>query len=278
MATITTFITGYCTHQACMAVRGAGGGKICQFPAQCVLIETQGKLWLWDTGYANHFFDAAAEGIYRLYPKVTPVYFQSDDAVICQLNKRNIHPNDLSGMILSHFHADHIAGVKDFEHVPVWASQQGFDHVKHLRGFSAVRQGFLPKLLPENFSQRIQFIENLRQVVLPEALAPFEMGFALPESDEVFLLALEGHARGQVGAFVHTDKGWILLAADAAWSHLNYQGKPPSRLAMLVMDNAKHYHHTLYKLNQLQQKGIAIHLSHEVFGTSVLEHNISAKS
>lgn len=275
MASITTFITGYCTHKACMAVRGASARQICQFPAQCIVIETQGRLWLWDTGYAEHFFDAAADGVYRLYPKVTPVFFHGDDAVIRQLDKRNIRPSDLSGVILSHFHADHIAGVRDFRHVPVWASQRGFENVRRLSGFAAVRQGFLPKLLPEDFHQRVRFIETLRPSALPAALAPFDTGFALPDSEEVFLVPLEGHARGQIGAFVHTEQGWIFLAADAAWSHLNYQGRAPAALAMLVMDSAKRYRDTLGKLSRLQQNGIAIHLSHEVFGTSILEHRIA---
>lgn len=274
MASIRTFIAGFCTHRSCMAVRGSGLG-ICQFPAQCVLISAQDKHWLWDTGYSHHFFDATAYGSYRLYPKITPVYFSENQAMAVQLTALNIHPKDLQGVIISHFHADHIAGLKDFLGVPLIASRQGFDKVRHLTGLSAVRQGFLPDLMPKDSQSRLHFVENFRSVALPDELSPFKMGFALEDSqDEVIFVPLDGHATGQIGAFVLTDTGWILLGADAAWSHHNYLGQPPSALANIVMDSPKHYYGTLAKLKALHDKGIAIHLSHEVYGTSVLTHHI----
>lgn len=274
MATLTTFIAGFCTHKACMAVRGASLTQTCQFPAQCVLIQSQDqdKLWLWDTGYATHFFDASKDGVYRLYPAITPVYFEPDDAIIHQLKKLGIHPSDLSGVIVSHFHTDHIAGLKDFKNTPIWVSKIGYHAIKGLSGLSAVRQGFLPKLIDDSLDSHFNFVENLPKVSLPASLYPFEQVFGL--SDDVLLIYLDGHAKGQLGAFVQTQAGWVLLGADAAWSHLNYQGRPPSYLAMSVMDNAKAYHRTLDKLAILHQNGVAIHLSHEVFGTSILEYSL----
>lgn len=275
MATITTFIAGFCTHKACMAVRGGGFGT-CQFPAQCTLIEVQGKYWLWDTGYSTHFFDATRHGVYRLYPKITPVYFSDNQAMIHQLKALNIHPKDLQGIIISHFHADHIAGLKDFAGTPLIASRQGFDKVKHLKGIFALHQGFLPDLMPADSEHRLCFVEDFKSQPLPQILAPFTSGFVLPDGcDEVIFVLLDGHARGQIGAFVLTEQGWVLLAADAAWSHHNYLGQPPSRLVNAVLDNPKTYHHTLDKLKTLHDKDIPIYLSHEIYGTSILTHLVS---
>ncbi len=276
MATIQTFIAGYCTHKACMAVRGASLSQTCQFPAQCTLINTGDKLWLYDTGYSTHFFDATKHGSYALYPKITPVYFQPPDAMLHQLQKLGIYPNDLAGIIVSHFHGDHISGLKDFAGVPIVASQAGFLAVRHLTNFAAVRQGFLPDVMPSDFTDRVHFAEQLTQTALPNALAPFTHGFLLPDSDDVFLVFLEGHAAGHLGLFLHTNQGWILLAGDSAWSHLNYLGRPPSRLVHPLLSDIKAYYRTLDKLKQLHDKGIAIHVSHEVFGTSILTHTVSA--
>ncbi|UYZ68981.1 hypothetical protein LP090_10495 [Moraxella bovis] len=59
MAKIHFFQAGYCTHPACVAVRGAGFGA-CEFPARVFLLEANGRFWLWDTGYAEHFLPVGA--------------------------------------------------------------------------------------------------------------------------------------------------------------------------------------------------------------------------
>ncbi len=279
MASIQTFIAGYCTHRACMAVRGASLNQICQFPAQCVLITSGDKLWLWDTGYSAHFFDATAHGSYALYPKVTPVFFTPEQAMRAQLAKIGIAKSDLHAIVISHFHADHIAGLKDFDGTPFIASRASVHALRGLKGISAVRQGFLPDVMPDDFGDRVQFIDDFPQVALPSELAPFTHGFTLPDSDDdIYAVLLDGHAAGHIGLFVHTDNGWVLLAGDSAWSHLNYQGRPPSRLVHPLLSNVQAYYRTLDKLQQLHQNGIAIHLSHEVFGTSILEHTLSDAS
>jgi len=163
MAKITLFKAGYCTHLACIAIRGAQA-KTCQFPAQTALIEAHGRYWLWDTGYANHFFDATRVGVYALYPKVTPVYFDSNESMLAQLQAQGLRPQDLSGVILSHFHGDHIAGAKDFAQTPFICSNEGWRKMRPLKGISAVRKGYIPELLPPDFANQTQFIEQFLQI------------------------------------------------------------------------------------------------------------------
>jgi len=103
-------------------------------------------------------------------------------------------------------------------------------------------------------------------VALPAALMPFDRGYLLPGSnDEILLVPLPGHAAGHFGAFVLTDAGWTLLAADAAWSPTSYRElKGPSRLANLLMSDPAAFYRTLEKLNQLWQQGqVDIRLCHE---------------
>lgn len=271
MAKITLFKAGYCTHLACIAIRGATA-KTCQFPAQTVLIEANHRYWLWDTGYANHFYDATRSGVYALYPKITPVYFETNEAIYQQLKAQGLSPKDLSGVILSHFHGDHIAGVKDFPQVPLICSGKGWQKMRSLKGLSAVRKGYIPTLLPNDFEQRTQFVETFLQIELPAILSPFKKGYVLPESNqEVIFVPLEGHAAGQIGAFVQTEEGWVLLAADAAWSKANFRGQPPSRLANLIMDDSRAFYQTLEKLSALDRNGISIILSHEPVDGSILD-------
>jgi glyoxylase-like metal-dependent hydrolase (beta-lactamase superfamily II) len=265
MASITTFEVGYCTHIACMALRGAGW-RVCKFPSRAYLLQVGDRRWLWDTGYANYFEQYTRSGLFSLYRKVTPVYLQPHESLVAQLRAAGYAVGDIDGLILSHFHADHIAGLRDFTGVQFICSGDGWQRTRALRGFSALRQAFIPGLIPDSFESTVQFMEGFSSISLPEQLAPFVQGYALPGSEgQIILLPLPGHAAGHIGAFILTDNGWTLLASDAAWSPLSYQQlRGPSVLANLLMDNSGDYYATLGHLNQLWAAGqVDIRLCHE---------------
>ena len=265
MATLTVFEAGYCTHTACVALRGAGL-RTCAFPARAWLIEAAGRRWLWDTGYASHFHDHTRSGLFAIYRKVTPVYFDTSESMAAQLAQQGVRPADLDGLIVSHFHGDHVAGLRDFPGVPVICSGEGWMHLRALRGISALRRAFVPGLIPEDFETRTRFVEQFEQVALPPELAPFTSAWALPDSNgDVLLVPLPGHAAGHLGAFVRTQEGWVLLAADAAWSPLSYRElRGPSVLAYSIMEDRHAYFDTLRKLHALDAGGhVRILLTHE---------------
>lgn len=265
MAKITTFEAGYCTHIACMAQKGAGL-RVCKFPARAWLIEVGTQRWLWDTGYAHYFHQYTQSGIFKLYQKITPVYLNQGESLKEQFHSLGLDLASIQHVILSHFHGDHIAGLRDFPHSSFICSGEGWQQTRSLRGFSALKQGFVPDLIPDDFEQRLTYLESFATCQLPEMLLPFTTGYILPHSQkQVILVPLPGHAVGHIGAFVLTDDGWTLLASDAAWSPANYKElKGPSRLATIIMSDSTAYYQTLHKLNQLSHNTqVTIRLSHE---------------
>ena len=116
MAKITVFETGWCTHIGCIALKGAGL-KVCKFPARAWLLEVGEKRWLWDSGYSSWFEHYTQSGVFRLYRQVTPVHFEPQQALVRQLSAHGLAAKDIDAIILSHFHADHIAGLRDFPDV-----------------------------------------------------------------------------------------------------------------------------------------------------------------
>lgn len=265
MARITTFEAGYCTHIACMALKGAGW-KVCKFPARSWLLSVGDQHWLWDTGYAEWFERATRQGVFHLYRRITPVHFDPREAMVAQLAAIGLRPGDLQAVLLSHFHGDHMAGLKDFPGTPIGCSQQGWLQTRHLQGVAALRQAFVPDLVPTDIDTRLRFFEQFPQVALDPVLQPFTQGYALPGSQgDIVLVPLPGHAAGHFGAFVRSETGWVLLASDAAWSPTSYQElRGPSALAQVVMDHPPAYYQTLHQLHQLWRSGGAeIRLSHE---------------
>lgn len=251
-----------------MAEKGAGFA-LRRFPARAHLIAVKGRLWVWDTGYSNHFTEHAGKGVFRIYSTFVPACFDKREFLVAQLARQGVGRADITGVILSHFHGDHIAGARDFPDVSFYCSGAGWNALKNVSGFRALRQGFVPGLLPNDFERRVRFVETFGRCRLPADLAPFTCGWELPESGgEVFLVDLPGHAKGHIGAFVLTESGWVMLAGDAAWTSRNYTAqREPAAPARIVMDDYGRYVHTLDLLRQTHEKGVVkIVLCHEEAG------------
>lgn len=264
MASITTFRVGHCTHPSCMVLKGSGLASRC-FPSRAYLIETRAGLYLWDTGYAEHFRAATRKGVYRLYAWVTPISFDAHESLPGQLRAHGVAPKDIHTLLLSHFHADHIAGMRDFPSARLMCSQVGWEAVRGLSGFAAVRQAFVPELLPDDISDRLGFVESVPETALPAALHPFTHGRDVSGTGEIYIVALPGHAVGHIGAFVLQDSGWTLLASDAAWVPESFQQlRGPSELSFIIQHQRAPYYDTLQRLHQLHQSGQAqIRITHE---------------
>jgi glyoxylase-like metal-dependent hydrolase (beta-lactamase superfamily II) len=247
-----------------MVLKGSGFKSRC-FPSRAYLIETRNGFLLWDTGYADHFRDATAKGVYRLYAMVTPVSLDAHESLQGQLRAFGVQPSEIDTLILSHFHGDHVAGMRDFPAARLLSSAAAWESVRRLSGFSAVREGFLPALLPPDIAERLTFVDSLPSAPLPGALQPFTHGRDVSGSGEVFVVDLPGHVAGHLGAFVLEEKGWTLLATDAAWVPESYQQlRGPSELTFLIQHNRAQYYETLGKLHALHRSGNAsIRITHE---------------
>jgi glyoxylase-like metal-dependent hydrolase (beta-lactamase superfamily II) len=264
MAKVRAFEVGYCTHPACMAIKGAGLKSRC-FPSRAYLLETRSGLYLWDTGYASHLLDAA-RGLYRLYPLVTPIHLEERHSLIGQLAREGIGRRDVVGIVVSHFHADHIAGLRDFPQARVICDALAWGSIQGLSGWRALRKAFLPPLIPRDMSARLTFAQELPKKALPSELGLFDTGWDLTGDGEIYLVPLPGHAAGHIGAFVQVDKGWILLASDAAWAPEGFIDlRGPAEVSFLIQDSRAAYYATLRKLQLLHRKGTAdICLTHQL--------------
>lgn len=247
-----------------MVLKGSGLQSRC-FPSRAYLIESSAGLWLWDTGYASRFGAAVSTGIYQLYGWVTPVHFDQRESLHGQLRAAGVNPGDIDTLVLSHFHADHIAGMRDFPGARVLCAASGWNAVRKLSGFGAVRQAFVPELMAPDIEARIAFVEAWPETPLPAALHPFTTGRNVGGNGDIHIVELPGHAVGHLGAFIREDHGWTLLASDSAWVPESYQQlRGPSELSFLIQHSRAAYYATLARLHALHKSGnAAIRITHE---------------
>jgi glyoxylase-like metal-dependent hydrolase (beta-lactamase superfamily II) len=191
-------------------------------------------------------FDATEQWPYSLYRRATPLYIHRDLAVINQLPRLGLGVGDIQRVLLSHFHADHLAGLRDFPAAEVLAPRAAFEDVAARHGISALRRAFLPALLPDDFASRATLLADFTGRVLPH-LGPTHDIFG---DGSLLLVQLPGHARGQQGLLANTDRGQMLFAADSCWVTRSIrEGRPPSRLANVIADSPNALQVTIGRLH-----------------------------
>ena len=269
---VETMRSGSCRHIECMAVRG-GSFKPVSFPALFTLIEhpKHGPI-LFDTGYASQALNAMGQLPNKLYKWLLPIDLGTGEAACTQLQNQGISPNDIRIVVISHFHVDHIAGLGDFPKATYVATKSAWESVRHLSGWSALRNGFFPSIIPSDFNERLRIVESYEKRPMAPELSPFSLGYDLCGDGTVMAIELPGHACGQLGLCAQATGGqWTLLAADSCWLSRAFRDRlMPNPIAQLLLENREAYRETLNNLHMLYQsnKNIRIVPSHcaEAFG------------
>jgi glyoxylase-like metal-dependent hydrolase (beta-lactamase superfamily II) len=241
---------GYCMHPEAMTRRGAGW-KPCRFPGGFALLRhaTHGVA-LYDTGYSEAFHVATRAWPASLYARVTPVHVELQETAREQLAQDGIGPYDVRYVFVSHFHADHIAALRDFPAARIVCSRAAWGSVRSARGLSAVLKGFLPELIPYDIEERLTFVDGFAHVPLQPPLDAFGPGHDAFGDGSVVVVDLPGHAAGHIGLLVETPaRGRLLLAGDAAWSREAIEtATPPPWVTIALLGDPRAYRATLQRL------------------------------
>lgn len=245
------FQAGYCTADRSHALRHAKR-KTIRFIATFAYFHhpTAGHI-LFDTGYTRRFYDATRKYPNRIYAKITKTFILEKEEAAQQLESIGVSPGEINYIIISHFHADHIGGLKDFPNATFICSKSAFEDVKNRVGFSAVSKGFLPQLLPVNFTERAMLLDLDSAVVYDDILGAI---IDLFQDQSIQLFSVDGHAKGQIGARIKTAAATILLIADGAWLSENYKTLHlPHPIVRLFFDDWKNFIDNLQKIHQYHQ-------------------------
>ena len=242
--------TGFCAASEHHMIRG-GAHRPAQAHAVAVLLEHPREgLVLFDTGYAPRVLEAFNVFPFQVYRYMTPTTHHAEWSVKAQIGHLGFQARDVRTVVISHLHADHIGGWLDFPEARTVIARKAFD-LMGLRGFPALRHGFLPMLAPTRLEARANIIENFSGEALPEVGGTHDLfGDGL-----LRLVPLPGHARGQTGLYAQTMRGPVLFAADGCWLSRAYrENTPPHPLPMnLFFDDANATAQTVNSLHRFHQ-------------------------
>ncbi|MFN8532099.1 MAG: MBL fold metallo-hydrolase [Dehalococcoidia bacterium] len=265
--------TGACRASEHHLVRGGARRAVRCHALVGLIRHPERGVILWDTGYAPRVIEATNHFPYRLYRLVTPLLLDGAQDARTQLAGRSIAAEAVGTVIISHFHADHVAGLLDFPAATVVTAAGAWPDARRRRGFSALRRGVLPSLLPRDLSRRIRTAVRFDGAPIP-GIGPTLDLFG---DGSVRLARLPGHARGQLGALLNTTDGPVLLAADACWHRRSIrERRPPHPIADLVADDPRLVKATIGALADLHEAWPTLRIVpthcpesyHELFGRS----------
>lgn len=247
---------GRCRHPEWITLRG-GRWTSAEFPALAALIlhPRHGAL-LYDTGYATHFASATAHFPERLYRWITPVELPHAQTLAVQLAAHGLAPGDIARVLISHMHADHIAGLRDLPRARFSALRDEVTALRRLGRLRGLTRAVLPALLPEDFGARLDVADDAPVRALGPHWQPFSHGFDLLGDGSLLGVPLPGHSSAQMGVLLHDeDDRPLLLAADACWSARAWrEQRLPSLFARPLMHDWRAYRATLAGLLAVAQR------------------------
>jgi glyoxylase-like metal-dependent hydrolase (beta-lactamase superfamily II) len=226
-------------HEAA-AIAGGSWRKKVRFHATAVLLEHEvhGRV-LFDTGYSSRFFDETARWPCRLYRLFTPVTLTEPGGIAKVLARRDIASESVRHIIVSHWHADHIGGLRDFPGAQLHTNRAAWDSIQGLSGLGALRKAFLPGLVPADAAGRLRWIGEGSDVFGDGSLT---------------VLELPGHAVGQIAVrFVADDGQAVLLAADACWLSRAFRENRMPHPVTRVIHDWESYRRSLARLHHLSK-------------------------
>lgn len=210
------FAVGSCRGPERMA-RRQGPWRPVRFPALAVLLRhaTRGLI-LFDTGYAPRYFDVLRRWPYWLLGPGLGARLSAAETLPAQMLARcGVRPNEVQTLIVSHFHLDHFAGLRDFPSAEIVCAQAALASIQDLRtgGWKAAKHAYHPALLPADFAARVR--------PLPDGDSCPAEGFArtwdMFGDGSLRAVSLPGHAAGQIGLRFRCRDEEFFLVADACW-------------------------------------------------------------
>ena len=239
---------GYCLAKETHTIKGGNNINV-KFNALWALIyhPVNGYI-LFDTGYTKRFFEATKKYPNKLYANLTKVVLKKSEEVKEQLKKNNLDCNEIKHIVISHFHADHVGGLKDFKNAKIHVSKAALNQVNKIPKFLAFSKGILKDLIPKNLNSRVSIIEE-NSTKIKDAI--FNYKYDLFGDNALLLLNLSGHAAGQIGLMLETENGKYFLIADACWNiKAITENKLPSPVVRLFFDSWQDYKKSILKVKE----------------------------
>lgn len=185
-----------------------GKNKKMWVPVSTYLIEHPKGLVLIDTGWHKDMRTSQRKHLSYFLSTMFKGKLPEGEAVDEKLLQRDIEPEDLDYVVLTHMHSDHVSGLK---------------HVKKAKKILVSAKEW------QAANQQIGYVKsmwsgvNLSPFMLKDIpFGPYKKGIDLFQDQSLYLVHTPGHSTGHLSVLVKVSRGWILLASDVGYSQKSW--------------------------------------------------------
>jgi len=218
-------------------------------------------LLLIDTGYGPRVKQGPRSMALRIYSSLLGAELWGQGQPEAALARLGARPQDVRAIVITHFHADHIACLDLFPQAQIFAKRSVFDRIRANNIWQNLRHGAFPELLPADLSARIVDIGDLERREAPLGLG---MGYDLLGDGSMLAVDLPGHAEGHFGICFANLPVPFLYAVDAQWL---LDAVPASRApgfpASLIADSRRDLVESTRRVQAFRENGGDVLLCHD---------------
>jgi glyoxylase-like metal-dependent hydrolase (beta-lactamase superfamily II) len=195
-------------------------------PVSAYLIEHRTGIYLVDTGWSR---DISPDGVYdykaacKVLPRHLALLYHPcvphGKTVREQLDARGIRPEDIKAVLITHFDADHVAGLRS-------VSEAQRIIVPEDEAYWSVRTKYRMRQVRELW----ETVGYERAFYRGHLLGPMNKAIDITGDGSIMMVNLPGHTDGQAGVMISEEGKYVLIAADSAISSHNWETMRPAGL------------------------------------------------
>lgn len=214
-----------------------------------------------DTGYTSHSLNTSSRTLaLRSYAGILAPRLVVQEQAEPFLAQFGLTAADISRVIVTHFHADHVSGLVAFPNARFIASGAAWAQVKGNSALQNLRHGVFAELIPEDFGTRLDMVEKCAS----QKIAHLPDGYDIFGDGSVLAVPLPGHAHGHFGLLFGQLEVPILYATDTQWiGEALLPGGRPRLFPRLISDSFSEVVRSSEQVAAFQKAGGEVLLCHD---------------
>ncbi len=227
-----------------------------------VIIHPDAGPVLIDTGYTQETLTVSNRGtMLRLYSRILGPSLNEAEQPRPVLKQFGFEPKDVRYIIVTHFHADHISGLKQFPNARFIVDRPAYKHIQSASKWETIHHGIFPELLPDDFSARLIVLDDLPEITAGYGLSK---GRDILGDGRVISTDLNGHAKGHFGVMMHLQSAPLLYAVDVQWLRRALtENRIPNWPSRLILDDFTAYNHAITRVSNYINQGNNVLFCHD---------------
>jgi glyoxylase-like metal-dependent hydrolase (beta-lactamase superfamily II) len=214
-----------------------------------------------DTGYGPRATEGSGRSLMlQVYGAVLRPSLIAQQSPLNQLQRLGYRAEDVSLAIVTHFHPDHIAALRDFPRASFVTSGKALRAIRSMNPVARIHRGIFVELLPDDFDSRVKPIEDTTAVLLPFGLGT---GLDILGDGSCLAIDLPGHAIGHFGLIWPRLDPPVLYAVDTTWLPEALDHRLPSGPARLIYEDRSAMAKSARFVHEARQAGCRVVLCHD---------------